>query len=92
MARMSHREYLMIDAWLEAEWNRPSRTDHYLMKICSYLARIPGKGKLRELLLFKIPFGRKSEKGIETQQAKEQRAAQSRAAWRASLNAGERGK
>ena len=33
MRAMSHREYLTWQAWLRKEWNRPSRTDYYLMQL-----------------------------------------------------------
>lgn len=30
---MSHREFLSWQEWLREEWNRPNRTDHYLLRI-----------------------------------------------------------
>lgn len=40
---MSHREFSTWDAWLEEEWNRPNRSDHYLMQIAATAARILAK-------------------------------------------------
>ena len=33
MEAHTHREYLVWMAWLEKEWNEPSRTDYQLMRI-----------------------------------------------------------
>ena len=80
---MTYREYQMRLAWLEIEWNKPSRTDHYLMQIIRYLARIPGKGSLKSLDKFKIPFEfvTKKENPDSTKEDGEQRAAMSRGTW-----------
>lgn len=32
---MTHREYRLWCDWLSAEWDRPSRTDFYLMQIAA---------------------------------------------------------
>ena len=29
---MTYRQYLVWLAWLKEDWNRPSRTDHYIMQ------------------------------------------------------------
>lgn len=46
MQKMSHREYLVWEAHLRQEsWNRPSRSDYYLMKILALLKSwMSGKG------------------------------------------------
>jgi hypothetical protein len=36
---MTHRELLTWVAWLDADWERPSRTDHYLMAIAAEVRR-----------------------------------------------------
>lgn len=33
MRSHTHREFLVWQAWLSLQWNRPDRTDHYLMMI-----------------------------------------------------------
>lgn len=38
---MTHRQYEAWQAWLRAEWNRPSRTDHYLMQLNRTLSLLP---------------------------------------------------
>jgi hypothetical protein len=40
---MTHRQYRAWEAWLEGEWNRPSRTDHYLMKLTATLIAVNSK-------------------------------------------------
>lgn len=36
---LTHRQYLVWQTWLAGEWNKPSRTDHYLMQIAFYILR-----------------------------------------------------
>ena len=72
--------------WAEdmlAEWNRPNRTDHYLMQIAMelrlvYMALIKRAGRL-SLKDFKIPFKLPGE--AEPQQSSEQRVEQSKQRW-----------
>lgn len=33
---MTHRQYLTWQAWLADQWNQPSRSDHYLMRIARH--------------------------------------------------------
>jgi hypothetical protein len=89
--RMTHREFLIRVAWLELEWNRPSRSDWYLMRIvqcvCSLPAWVWGKsarsaGSLDDQ---KIPFVFKQEtpEGKEKISPEEQaqRVKESKARW-----------
>lgn len=50
----------MLLAWMEDEWNEPSRTDHYLMRIAKEVVdsrpRRKGASKPPELDKYKIPF------------------------------------
>lgn len=55
---MSHREYLTRLAWLDLQWNKPSRTDHYLMRIVQALVDKKGKRKLSD---FVLPFKAKKQ-------------------------------
>lgn len=77
MNSVSHREFTLLVAWLQEEWNKPSRTDHYLMKIVSYLARLPGKGPLHQLSYFKIPWSWERKEAISGKSLDQQRAEQS---------------
>jgi hypothetical protein len=79
MERMSHREYKMRLAWETEQWQKPSRTDFYLMQIAQLLSRLPGGQKVANLNRFKLLF---SEVGSsETLEQKQQRANDSMAAW-----------
>ena len=49
---MTHRQFEVWQLWLKAEWNQPSRTDHYLMR----LAQAFGGSEDSTLDDFKIPF------------------------------------
>lgn len=57
---MTHRQFEAWREWLFEEWNKPSRTDHYLMQITAEVVRTPGRwwGKLPKVKLddFRIPF------------------------------------
>ena len=54
---MTHRQYEAWQIWLGEEWNRPSRTDVYLMQIALEVRRVlsskPGEMKLQDMT---IPF------------------------------------
>lgn len=30
---LTHRQFLTLEAWIREQWNRPDRTDHYLMQL-----------------------------------------------------------
>ena len=58
---LTHRQFEAWRAWLQSEWNEPSRTDHYLMMLAQYLWAIPARvwGKNPDvpgLDRFEIPF------------------------------------
>jgi hypothetical protein len=58
---LTHRQMVMWQEHELAEWNRPSRTDHYLMQIISTLLAVNSKdGKFPDLDKFKIPFSSSS--------------------------------
>lgn len=52
---MTHRQYLAWQAWLGMEWNRPSRSDHYLMQLALVTMRAnmkhPGRVQMKHLQL-----------------------------------------
>lgn len=53
---MTHRQFLAWQVWQGEEWNRPDRTDHYLMN----LARLQVDSK-KNLGEFRLPFARVSD-------------------------------
>jgi hypothetical protein len=40
---MTHRMFLAWQAWLEMQWNKPTKTDHYLMQIAVEVRRVLAK-------------------------------------------------
>jgi hypothetical protein len=67
---MTHRQYLVWNAWFDEKWNQPSLTDFYLMAIACEVRRVlskhPGRIKLKDFLL---RFGDKEEKPLTVEQA-----------------------
>jgi hypothetical protein len=54
---LTYRQYKTWEAWLEAEWNRPSRTDHYLMQLNATLIAVNSKARANvKLDKQRIPF------------------------------------
>lgn len=37
---LTHRQFLTWEAWLRNEWNRPNRTDHYLMQLTAVVSNL----------------------------------------------------
>jgi len=70
---MTFREYRTRIAWLDKEWNHPSRTDNYLMQIAMEVVRQWSKNKSAyNLSHFKLKFGSEAKerpKKITSQQA-----------------------
>lgn len=55
---MTHRQYLVWQSWLEAEWNRPNRSDYYAMATTKAIVQKFRKDADEvKLDWFKIPFG-----------------------------------
>ena len=62
MRRISHRWYLTLLAWLEEEWDKPDRTDFYLMQIAAYVANQGRKGRHRiDINKYRVRFGTAKE-------------------------------
>jgi len=83
MEKHSHREYQMWMRHLEEEWNRPSRTDHYLMQIAAKIEGLFRKGSIKISSLL-LPFQhKKPEKELTKEQIAKAELERSKAAWRA---------
>lgn len=64
MQEHTHRQFLGWDAWLEEQWNRPDRNDHYLMQIAVTIQRLLAKNpKSIKLSNFKLSFEREALPG-----------------------------
>jgi hypothetical protein len=55
MKRIPYREYLMYMAWREQQWEKPSRTDNYIMSLTNVVQGIFGKVEAT-LENFKLKF------------------------------------
>lgn len=57
MKRWTHREYRTRSAWLDEQWNQPSRSDQYLMQIAMEVRRVLSKKpNVIQLDHFKLKF------------------------------------
>jgi len=61
MEKTSHRQYLLWMEWLDQQWNKPTRTDWYLIQLTAELRR--GFTRAKNILLdpWKINFSRKKK-------------------------------
>lgn len=77
MQKTTHREYLAWMDWLDDQWEKPSRTDNYLMQIAleirSVLSKNPRSIKLQHFLLKFL--------GKEPELTPEQATRQAKARW-----------
>lgn len=55
MGRISHREFRTWQAWKKDQFNNPSRSDYYLMRIAGLIEHVMSK-KGWKLSDYKIPF------------------------------------
>jgi len=89
MEKTTHREYKIWERWLQNEWNRPSRTDNYLMQIAQRIlqARFPKQ---------KFPLDREEikftfyDKKMALQKAKDKANKAARARWFGWLGVGKK--
>jgi len=80
MKTHTHREYLLWTSWLDAEWEKPSRSDNYLMQIAMEVARVLSKKpKLFRLEQFKLTW--QKEKPKQSKLTKKEAAKISKARW-----------
>lgn len=84
---MTHREFLTWQAWIDRQWNRPDRTDFYLMQVACEVRRVlsrkPAGIKIDD---FRLPFGEEGQRELKRQDA-EEIAKQAKQGWAAYLSA-----
>jgi hypothetical protein len=86
MQRHTHREYLLWNEYLDEQWEKPDRHDHYLMQIAMYVSRQFGSssGKLK-LSSFKLPFVWRKAEAVpiktEAEEAKAKSAESAKSRW-----------
>lgn len=57
IAETTHREYLTWMAWLDSQWNKPSRLDYYIMQLTYRVATLFAKKETSlKISSFKLPF------------------------------------
>lgn len=60
MEGITNRQYLMLIAWINEQWNKPSRSDHYVMQVAEEVVnsrpRKRGSKPRPKLETYKIPF------------------------------------
>jgi hypothetical protein len=77
---LTHRQCRAWQDWLDADWNQPSRTDHYLMLIAQRV--LQAQGAKVTLAQQRITFGRQRAAPVLS---REEAAARSQAVWFARL-------
>lgn len=93
IAKHTHRQYRLWLAWLDQQWERPDRTDYYLMQIAAEVRKVLAKNRKQiEIEHFGIPstfwdrlFKRKPATPPEQQKVSKAQAAISKATWFAFL-------
>lgn len=71
---MTHRQHATWLAWLDLQWNLPSRQDHYLARIAAEIRRVPfavwGRSpqiEAKDFLLKFLPAGQSGSLSEEEQ-------------------------
>ena len=90
MQKLSYRQYLVMLVWLRERWNKPDRTDHYLMRIAQRIQQVlmddPNKVSIDHQ---KIDFVFKSKAPVKlTPEEQQMRLAISKARWKAAVGFG----
>lgn len=80
MKKLSYREYKLRLAWLEDQWNNPSRTDYYLMRLTAIVGGLFSKKKVK-LEDQKISFDNSTSRATKPKITKEQASAKSKSRW-----------
>ncbi len=79
---ITHRQFLTWQAWDAMEWNRPSRTDHYLMGVECEVRRVLSK-KPNDIQPehFKMKFNSGAQKPVRSEAYKQQISDVSKQIW-----------
>ena len=82
MQRITHREYLTWQKWEAQQWNEPSRSDHYLMRVAQrvqqVLAKEPNKITLDHQ---RVPFRQVKQQAPATKPTKQTLTEWTKARW-----------
>ena len=80
MQSITHREFKTWIAWLDDQWNKPSKSDYYLMQIAGYVSHVLSK-KSWKLDTYKVNFQVGDQKQSKDDIGRKTEAAKAR--WRA---------
>lgn len=81
MRRIPHRQFEMWMEWLDQQWNKPDRTDHYLMQLATIV-----NGMFNEARDMKIKFTFEAPKSPnDWKRPTPEQIAASEAAWTAAI-------
>lgn len=87
--KVTYREFLTWQAWLNNQWNEPSRTDYYLMQIAAWVA---GKAQVN-VASFRLPFTfKKQEAKLVKLESAEKTVERSKSRWFGFLGIGKKKK
>lgn len=84
----THREYQVWMCWLEKQWNKPSRSDHYLMRVAQRVLQSqstkPQKVDLDDQKVSFTLVKKKTEE--ETVESKKEKSKYSKSIWTGLVN------
>lgn len=82
LAGTTHRQHLTWVEWLEAQWNRPDRTDHYLMQVAAEVTagRVKRPGEIK-MSRYVLKFKSRQEARAESEAERKARVDRSKAFW-----------
>ncbi len=76
LTSMTRRELLAWIEYISQDWNKPSRTDHYIMQLSSILVQIMGSKKSSQSIdKYKIKFSSSKNKSSSKRQLTREEAA-----------------
>ena len=94
MEEIPHREYVSWQLYLQEDWNKPSRSDNYLMLIAYAVANVlKKKPKPFSSKRFRLKFtfgGTKPNKAEKTEDEKKAYLKRSRGSWFGALGIGKK--
>lgn len=83
---MTNRQYLVTLAWLQQQWNRPTRSDSYLMQIACEVRRVLSKDPRKiHLSHFELEFGPKSQPRDVRQMTAAEASLEAQARWKTAM-------
>jgi hypothetical protein len=86
MRKTTHRDYLLWLWFLDEEWNKPNKTDHYLMQIADNVENLFKKVKRSDPNSQKLSFTKTEPlPELTEEEAKKRYMERAKAAWKSRL-------